>query len=140
VIRATGAAPAVPVACSWPCAPVLDHLVGGKDRAPRAGREMTRPSPNGRCACLQRRDTAWTELPAPPHLPQSEGYVRGDIHISTVDGFWALVKNGIGGVYHGVSTKHLQAYSDEYAFRYNNRKDPRGIFNCVALSRREGWG
>ncbi len=61
-------------------------------------------------------------------------YVRGDIHTSTVDGFWALVKNGIGGVYHGVSTKHLQAYLDEYAFRYNNRKDPRGVFN-VWLSR-----
>jgi len=61
-------------------------------------------------------------------------YVQGDIHTSTVDGFWALVKNGIGGVYHGVSTKWLQAYLDEYAFRYNNRKHPAGIFN-VWLSR-----
>jgi len=61
-------------------------------------------------------------------------YVHGDIHTSTVDGFWALVKNGIGGVYHGVSTKHLQAYLDEYAFRYNNRTNPNGIFS-VLLSR-----
>jgi transposase len=61
-------------------------------------------------------------------------YVDGDIHTSTVDGFWALVKNGIGGVYHGVSTKWLQAYLDEYSFRYNNRKDPGGVFN-VWLSR-----
>ena len=56
-------------------------------------------------------------------------YVQGDIHTSTVDGFWALVKNGIGGVYHGVSTRHLQKYLDEYAFRYNNRKHPKGMFN-----------
>ncbi len=56
--------------------------------------------------------------------------VQGDIHTSTVDGFWALVKNGIGGVYHGVSTKHLQAYLDEYSFRYNNRTNPRGVFNA----------
>jgi transposase-like protein len=61
-------------------------------------------------------------------------YVQGDIHTSTVDGFWALVKNGIGGVYHGVSTKHLQSYLDEYGFRYNNRKHPSGVFN-VWLSR-----
>jgi transposase len=58
-------------------------------------------------------------------------YVQGDIHTSTVDGFWALVKNGIGGVYHGVSTKHLQAYLDEYAFRYNSRKHPAGVFNVL---------
>ena len=58
-------------------------------------------------------------------------YVQGDIHTSTVDGFWALVKNGIGGVYHGVSTKHLQAYLDEYAFRYNSRKHPKGVFNVL---------
>ena len=57
-------------------------------------------------------------------------YVQGDIHTSTVDGFWALVKNGIGGVYHGVSTKHLQAYLDEYGFRYNSRKHPKGVFNA----------
>jgi len=57
-------------------------------------------------------------------------YVQGDIHTSTVDGFWALVKNGIGGVYHGVSTKHLQAYLDEYGFRYNRRKHPAGVFNA----------
>ncbi len=56
-------------------------------------------------------------------------YVRGDIHTSTVDGFWALVKNGIGGVYHGVSTRHLQSYLDEYGFRYNSRKHPAGVFN-----------
>ena len=56
-------------------------------------------------------------------------YVQGDIHTSTVDGFWALVKNGIGGVYHDVLTKHLQAYLDEYAFRYNNRENPAGMFS-----------
>jgi hypothetical protein len=45
-----------------------------------------------------------------------------------------LVKNGIGGVYHGVSTKHLQFYLDEYGFRYNNRENPAGMFS-VWLSR-----
>jgi transposase-like protein len=52
---------------------------------------------------------------------RQEVYVSGDVHVQTIEGFWSLVKRGISGVYHGVSTKHLQSYLDEYAFRYNNR-------------------
>ena len=40
------------------------------------------------------------------------------------------------GVYHSVSSKHLQSYLDEYSFRYNHRKDPEGMFNAF-LSRIE---
>ena len=58
-------------------------------------------------------------------------YVSGDVHTNTIEGFWALTKRGIGGVYHSVSTKHLQSYLDEYAFRYNNRdRMGRGMFNA----------
>jgi hypothetical protein len=56
------------------------------------------------------------------------------VHTNTIDGFWGTLKNGISGVYHGVSTKWLQSYLDEYAFRYNNRTNPNGIFS-VLLSR-----
>ena len=45
----------------------------------------------------------------------------GDVHTQTIEGFWSLVKRGIGGVYHAVSRKHLQKYLNEYAFRYNHR-------------------
>jgi len=48
-------------------------------------------------------------------------YVMGDIHTQTIEGFWSLVKRGIGGVYHSVSKKYLQSYLDEYSFRYNRR-------------------
>jgi transposase-like protein len=48
-------------------------------------------------------------------------YVMGDVHTNTVEGFWAMVKNGISGVHHGVSAKWLQSYLDEYAYRYNSR-------------------
>ncbi len=48
-------------------------------------------------------------------------YVVDDAHTNSLEGFWSLLKRGISGVYHGVSTKHLQAYVDEYVFRYNNR-------------------
>jgi transposase len=59
-------------------------------------------------------------------------YVSGDVHTQTIDGFWSLLKRGISGVYHGVSTKHLQAYLDEYVFRYNNREaGGRGMFSAM---------
>ena len=45
----------------------------------------------------------------------------GDVHTNTIEGFWSLVKRGIGGVYHSVSRKYLQSYLDEYTFRYNRR-------------------
>ena len=48
-------------------------------------------------------------------------YVRGHIHTNSVEGFWSLVKRGIGGVYHSVGQKYLQSYLDEYSFRYNRR-------------------
>jgi transposase len=37
-------------------------------------------------------------------------YVVGDVHTNTIEGFWSLVKRGIGGVYHSVSKKYLQSY------------------------------
>jgi len=62
-------------------------------------------------------------------------YVMGDVHTNTIEGFWSLVKRGIAGVYHGVSSDHLQSYLDEYAFRYNNREaSGRGMFEAF-LSR-----
>jgi transposase len=64
-----------------------------------------------------------------------EIYVAGDVHTNTIDGFWSLLKRGIAGVYHSVSSKPLQGYLNEYAFRYNNRrKDERPMF-LTMLSR-----
>lgn len=59
-------------------------------------------------------------------------YVDGDVHTQTIEGFFSLLKRGISGVYHAVSTKYLQSYVDEYAFRYNHRKaGGRGVFNAM---------
>jgi transposase len=55
-------------------------------------------------------------------IKHSDGvYVRGDIHTNSVEGFWSLIKRGIGGVYHSVSPEYLQSYLNEYSFRYNRR-------------------
>jgi transposase-like protein len=55
-------------------------------------------------------------------------YVMGDVHTQTIEGFWSLVKRGIGGVYHSVSRKYLQTYLDECAFRYNRRNANQPMF------------
>lgn len=59
---------------------------------------------------------------------ESKVYVMGEIHTNTIEGFWSLVKRGIGGVYHSVSQKYLQTYLDEYSFRYNRRASGNLIF------------
>ena len=58
----------------------------------------------------------------------SKVYVMGDIHTNTIEGFWSLVKRGIGGVNHAVSAKYLQQYLNEYAFRYNRREQEQPMF------------
>ncbi len=58
-------------------------------------------------------------------------YVMGDVHTNTIEGFWSLVKRGIGGVYHQVSRKYLQSYLNEYAFRYNRRERGNLIFTSI---------
>jgi transposase-like protein len=52
-------------------------------------------------------------------------YVRGDVHTNTVESAWSLFKRGVIGSYHKLSAKHLEAYLAEFAWRYNNRGNPR---------------
>jgi transposase-like protein len=60
-------------------------------------------------------------------------YVSGDAHVNTLEGFWSLCKRGINGVYHSVSTKHLQSYLSEYSWRYNHRHDKQAQFKSLLL-------
>lgn len=55
----------------------------------------------------------------------------GDIHTSSVEGFWSLAKRGIGGVHHAVSEEYLQTYLNVYAFRYNRRALKTPMFKAV---------
>ncbi len=53
---------------------------------------------------------------------EKEEYVRGHIHTNTVEGVFSLFDRMVMGIYHFVSPKHMQAYCNESAFRYNSRK------------------
>lgn len=49
-------------------------------------------------------------------------YVNGDCTTNTVESYFALLKRGVIGIYHHVSTTHLQRYCDEFVFRWDHRK------------------
>lgn len=51
----------------------------------------------------------------------SQEYVRGNVHVNTVESFWSHVKRSVAGTHKRVSTQHLQSYLDAFAFHYNNR-------------------
>jgi transposase-like protein len=53
-----------------------------------------------------------------------EEWVRAQVHTNTVEGVWSLLKRSVAGTYHQLSAKHLPAYLDEIAFRFNNRENP----------------
>lgn len=89
------------------------------------------------------------ELPTYNRLPEmgyqhkrihhaTKVYVMGDIHTNTIEGFWSLVKRGIGGVNHAVSAKYLQTYLNEYSFRYNRRHDEKPMFEAFLGQVSEG--
>lgn len=51
----------------------------------------------------------------------AKSYVVGNSHTNTIEGFWSILKRGIFGIYHSVSTKHIDRFVKEFEFRYNNR-------------------
>jgi hypothetical protein len=59
--------------------------------------------------------------------------VSGNVHTQTIDGFFGLYKTGIRGTYHAVSSRWLQGYLNEYAWRYNHRDDGRAQFETLLL-------
>jgi len=54
-------------------------------------------------------------------MHSAKQYGNGDAHTNTLEGFWALLKRSIIGIYHKVSPKHLQRYVDEAVYRYNTK-------------------
>jgi transposase-like protein len=48
-------------------------------------------------------------------------YARGEVTTNRVEGYFSIMKRGLIGTYHHVSSFHLQRYLDEFDFRFNNR-------------------
>lgn len=46
---------------------------------------------------------------------------KGQYNLSTLEGYWTLLKRAIAGQYHKISREHLQDYLNELAFKHNNK-------------------
>lgn len=55
-------------------------------------------------------------------------YVAGLAHTNTIEGFWSQLKRSLNGTYHAVSPRYLQSYVNEFAWRYNQRQNPKPMF------------
>jgi transposase-like protein len=49
-------------------------------------------------------------------------YVREDVHVNTVEGYFSVFKRGMIGTYQHVSAHHLHRYVSEFDFRQNTRE------------------
>jgi transposase len=122
-----------------------DHLTIVLGMLERGGELLTRVVPN------RRRTTIWPEictavLPGSIiHTDEMPSYrsisLRGYRHqtvchdageyvskygatVNSIEGFWAMLKRGIGGTHIHVSPKHLPKYLGEFEYRWNMRQVP----------------
>ncbi len=58
-------------------------------------------------------------------------YARGDMHVNSLEGYWARLKGSITGTHVHVSPKHLNKYTKEFEYRYNFRKNPERMFPAL---------
>lgn len=54
----------------------------------------------------------------------AEEWVRGNVYTNGVENAWSLFKRSIVGSYHQISAKHVDAYLDEFDWRFNGRENP----------------
>ena len=69
-----------------------------------------------------------------PHRVVRHGageYVVGTTHTNTIEGFWSLFKRGLIGSYHKVNKQYLPLYVNEFAWRFNNRKNPNAFADLI---------
>lgn len=116
---------------------IAAHVVGRVSEDTLAGRVRTRVLPESRVYTDEARAYSNLGKMGFDHDYVTHGakvYVSGDVHTNTVEAFWSHLKRGVSGVYHGVGPQWLQAYVDEYVFRYNAARQPtweRGVFGAL---------
>ncbi|KAA6319231.1 hypothetical protein EZS27_030851 [termite gut metagenome] len=56
------------------------------------------------------------------------------IHTNGIESFWAILKRGVYGIFHHISTRYLQSYVNEFCFRLNYRDNEVAFEKLVALA------
>lgn len=61
-------------------------------------------------------------------IDHSKGFSKGMVHVNTIEGFWAIVKNSIKGNYIAISKKYLPFYLVQSQYVYNRRNSKHDLF------------
>ena len=75
------------------------------------------------------------------HITVNHGageYLHGDAHTNTAEGYFAILKRGIMGIYHHVGTQYLDQYLAEFHFRYNHCSVTDGNRTLIGIQKIEG--
>jgi hypothetical protein len=56
------------------------------------------------------------------------------IHTNGIESFWAILKRGVYGIFHHISTRYLQSYVNEFCFRLNYRDNEVAFEKLVNLA------
>jgi transposase-like protein len=77
------------------------------------------------------RTDAWTGYPGAPvkgHDPKTIGPMAAHLVLPWTHRVFSNLKRWALGTYHGLRRQHLQAYLDEFVFRFNRRHDRHAAF------------
>jgi len=58
-------------------------------------------------------------------------YARGDVHVNSVETFFAHLKRSVRGTFKAISKQHLQTYLDAFVWHYNNRHSDSERFSVL---------
>jgi transposase-like protein len=64
-------------------------------------------------------------------INHASSYGFGENHTNTIENAFSLLKRGIYGTFHKVSTKHLPRYCNEFSYRFNRRKEQLAMFDAT---------
>src|SRR5918912_1111691 len=73
--------------------------------------------------------SGYARLKEVKHDPKVVGDAPAHLVLPWVHRVFANAKRWALGVYHGLRPKHLQAYLDEFVFRFNRRRTPHAAFD-----------
>jgi len=76
----------------------------------------------------------WSGYPGAPDITHEPHVVAGmaaHVALPKVHRVFSNLKTWALGVYHGLRAKHLQAYLDEFTFRFNRRRTPQVAFKTL---------
>lgn len=75
--------------------------------------------------------TSYVGVPHVSHEPHVIGKMAAHIVLPGIHRLFSNLKTWGLGVYHGLRRKHLQAYIDEFVFRFNRRKSRHAAFETL---------